>query len=81
MRYFKPSDSIKSGIGKGTTHVSKHLAFKQRRRNSTQIDLYKRLFCAQTILMNGFGNQFFTRPTFARNQHRRVGCRNSANGF
>ena len=50
--------------------MSEHLTFKQSLRNSSQIDLDKRLVPARTVQVYRLGNQFFPSTTFSRHQYR-----------
>ena len=72
---------IRTGIGKSAAHMAEHLTFKQRRRDSSQVDLDKRLRPPLAVLMNGLGDEFLARSTLPHDQHGGIGSGYPAHRF
>ena len=55
--------------GKGAAHVSEQLRFEQGFRKGAAIDGDERRFRAGAVLVNGAGDEFFSRAAFSSDQH------------
>ena len=77
----KTADSVMAGIGESAFFMAEHFTFKQSGGNSTEIDFYKRLITARTVLMDRLGDQFLTRAAFTKYQNRRVSPADTSDSF
>src|SRR5215469_8767977 len=69
VRSLKQAAPVFVGAGESATHVAKKLRFEKRFRESAAIDGDEGRFRAGAVLVNGAGNQFFSRTAFSGNHH------------
>src|SRR5437870_4277509 len=68
----KAADALRDSAGKSAFLVPEELAFEQACRNRRTVELNKGPPGPRTGGMNGSRYEFFARPRFAQNQHRRL---------
>src|SRR2546430_13614500 len=69
---FKAANALRDGARKSAFLMSEELAFQQACRNRRTVELNKGPPGPRTGGMNGSRYEFFARPRFAQNQHRRL---------
>ena len=75
MGQLEAADALRDGAGERALFVTEQLAFQKPRRDGGAVHLYQGALAARAEMMNGAGDQFFSRAGFALNQYRRIGRR------
>ncbi|MCG3778609.1 MAG: hypothetical protein JW388_1330 [Nitrospira sp.] len=68
LRLFEAADAPFDGAGERALLVAEQLAFQQRRRERSAVNGHHRRTRTRAELVNGFGDEFFSRATFAENE-------------
>ena len=70
LSHLKPSAPVVACIGECSGLVSEHLAFKQRSRYATEVDLHQRPRCTLAMLVYVLRNDFLACARLARDEYR-----------
>src|SRR6516162_11330906 len=77
IRQLEAADALRDGAGKRAPLVSAELAFEQAGRYRRAVELDEGVRAAKAEIVDGAGDQFFSRPRLAMDQHGRIGGRHS----